>query len=987
MSSDPANSQPVPSYFLQEASELLQQIDAELQTLRQNFSVQKVHTLMRLAHTLKGAAASVGLDAIKTTTHSLEDAFRALCAPESVLEPAVEGLIFDAYDCLQLLLSAQLYNTQIDESDILDRMAVVVSQLQANLGEQFGQDAYLPTSADLGFDMTQSVFEVGVTQRLNDLETALANAQPDELRILLESHAEVFIGLAESLNLPGFGDIANAVLKALQKQPDQAVTIAKLALKDYRTGQALVLQGDRNQGGQPSHALRQLGGGRAAGLGQQSQGWWQRLWRRLNQPIGGAKPAPVAIAPPPAIGPAAVSGALDRMPEAPAAPVPAADTTARLSQLAQQPKPPILAESAPAASPSGPAVLRVPVEQLDQLNQTIGDLLTQQNQQALYNERLAAVLDSLQQRLSQQKLQLQQLQQWAIHSRREMTPVVRPSSVASQFDTLEFDEYSDLQLQLQAPLDNIVQQLESTEALELYLRQSTAAGEQQRRQVSGLRDILFNLRMQPLDSVFQRFPQVVERLVAQYGKPAKLKIRGGDVLIDKVIADKLYDPLLHLVRNAYDHGIEPLDQRRSQGKPGPGKIRLYGYQSGRYLMLELRDNGRGLDLEQIRAKAIENHIISPQQAQQLTPAQTAELIFEPGFSTAGEIDDLSGRGVGLDAVRSQVQALQGQVNVTHTPGRGTCFTLQIPSNLTIAKLLVCQAGQRLYALMADTLEQIVVPAARQLQGQGRDKVLSWRLKGKEQLVPIVSLAQVLDYQAALPDRNWDDPLPASAPILILRSQDRYVGLEVERLVGEQELAIRSLGQLEGMPAYVFGGSILADGRLSLVIDGAVLAAKALDPDGAATAFRRVPRHQLGFEERPVPVSQTILVIDDSVTVRQTLSQTLEKAGYRVVQAKDGGEGLQLLQHTQAAAIFCDVEMPGINGFEFLKRRQTRPEIAAVPTIMLTSRTGPKHRELADELGATAYLTKPYLGPQLLEVLAQVLQPGAPLQTVSEEDHG
>ncbi|MGD1949982.1 MAG: Hpt domain-containing protein, partial [Leptolyngbyaceae cyanobacterium] len=259
MMSDPVISQQVPAYFLQEASELLQQIDTELQTMRQDFSVAKMHSLMRAAHTLKGAAASVGLDAIKTTTHSLEDAFKALCVPDATLTTAVESLIFEAYDCLQLLLSAQISEAQIDESGILDRMANVVAKLQDNLGDQFGNAGYLPTSSELGFDMTQSIFEMGVTQRLDNLENALKTPDPDTLKSLLEAQAEVFFGLAESLNLPGFGEIAQATLTALNHQPEQVVQIATIALKDYRTGQNRVLQGARAQGGAPSSDLSDLG--------------------------------------------------------------------------------------------------------------------------------------------------------------------------------------------------------------------------------------------------------------------------------------------------------------------------------------------------------------------------------------------------------------------------------------------------------------------------------------------------------------------------------------------------------------------------------------------------------------------------------------------------------------------------------------------------------------------------------------------------------
>ena len=269
------------SVYLQEAASLLQQMEGEISTLHQNFTIQKVHTLMRLAHTLKGAAATVGLDAVKITAQTLECAFRALCTPDARLTATVESLIFEAYDCLQRLLSAQLANTTVDEFTTLDRVAVIGAKLQQNLGPRYAQNSQLPTATQLGVDVTQSVFESGVSEYLNELNQALTSANPDALTDLLRIQAEVFIGLAESLNLPGFGTIAQTTLAALKHHPDQVVQIAQLALEDYRIGQARVLKGDRNQGGQPSPALIQLSHQR------RSQGipWLNSLWQWLIQPV------------------------------------------------------------------------------------------------------------------------------------------------------------------------------------------------------------------------------------------------------------------------------------------------------------------------------------------------------------------------------------------------------------------------------------------------------------------------------------------------------------------------------------------------------------------------------------------------------------------------------------------------------------------------------------------------------------------------------
>ncbi|MEL6229320.1 MAG: hybrid sensor histidine kinase/response regulator [Cyanobacteria bacterium J06627_3] len=1013
MISDLAISQPVPAYFLQEASELLQQIDHELQTLRQDFGVQKMHSLMRAAHTLKGAAASVGLDTIKTTTHSLEDAFKALCVPDATLTTTVEGLIFEAYDCLQLLLSAQISAAQIDESGILDRMASVVVKLQQNLGDQFGQDGYLPTSTELGFDMTQSIFEMGVTQRLKDLEDALKTPEPEALKVLIQTQADVFFGLAESLNLPGFGSIAQATLTALNHHPSQVVQIATIALQDYRSGQNLVLRGDRTQGGAPSSALKELGTKPTSSKPSQHRkshtqknhhkaaksNWFSQLWRQLNQPIGksqstkstqtpfpltkaATRTAPIQTIKKPTNEPAKIkapeniweSAAVSALPE-----VMAASADQRLPARPTQLKPESLSTKntdLPVPNdPSREATLRVSIYHLEQLNHSIGELLTQQNRQTLCNERLSTAMKLLLTRLRQQQQQLHKLQRQTIQT---STPIHPTSSMPAEqlFDDLELDHYSELQLLVQASLETMVQQMESADAVELFVRQSNQTLEKQQRLVDDLRETLLEARMQPVGNVLQRFHQVLDRLSSQHRKPVTLRVQGEDVLVDKAIADKLYDPLLHLVRNAFDHGIETPEIRQNQGKAHKGQIQLSANQRGRYLVIKIQDNGQGLKLEAIRQKAIENQLITIPEAQRLTPDQISDFIFEPDLSTTDQVNELSGRGVGLDAVRAQLKALRGTVTVVSRPGQGTCFTLKIPADLTIAKLLLCQAGEKLYALMTDTIEQILIPKSDQLNTRNNKKILSLQVDEKAQLIPVIPLSDALTYNVSLPAPYWNQGKESSdtCPIILMRYKKRLVGLEIDQLLGEQELVIRSLGDMSTIPTYIYGCSTLPDGRLSLVVDGAALVLKILkgisSPEDKTASHQ--PRTLPGISKIPAASKQSILIMDDSITVRNTLTETLQKAGYLVLQAKDGVEGLQKLQQTEVTAILCDLEMPGMNGFEFLKVRQQTPELVSIPTIMLTSRTGVKHQQLAQELGATSYLTKPYLAPQLLATLAEVL---------------
>jgi len=1052
MTTDLSVSDQTYQYFLQESAELLQTMEDELQDIRLAFSVQKVHNLMRAAHTLKGASASVGLDAVKKTTHSLEDVFKALCHQDTVISVEMEGLIFQGFDCLKLLMSAQLAEAKIDEADILDRMATVVTRLQQMLGDRFGQGGHLPTSSELGFDMTQSIFEVGVAQRIETLAEALENPEVEELTELLETHVEVFIGLAESLDLPGFGDIAKTTKVALEQSPDQVLEIAAVALADYETAHAAVLAGDRTQGGSPSAELQQFCGDHAPtpsendsakDNGQTTQlspetsqaGWFHQLWQLITHPIGNPEQttkrekkdqnstqseqtnlATAKTARSEQTDPGFQSGST-AVTASSAEPLPdlssllnignsndsagSTDTTVELPQLTL----PTEATSSSAnaitqspetkSSPSNNATIRITVDQLDQLSQSVGELLTYQNRQALYNEEVTDLVKKLLNRISQQQQQLNQQRNKTLtdpisapHSTTSQPAQTAPSTSAlssttySHFDAIELDQYSDVQLLAQSFLEETVQQSESAEAIDLFIRKSGQAIEKQKRLLTSTRETLLTARMLPLEQVFQRFPAAVERLKAQHHKQVEVLIKGGDVLVDKVIAEKLYDPLLHLVRNAFDHGIEDPASRQQQQKAATGKITIEASQQGRHLVINVKDDGQGLNLEIIRQKAVENQIITEEEEAALTSVQTVDLLFETGFSTASEVDDLSGRGVGLDAVKAQVRSLQGWVTVSHQAGEGTCFTLQIPSSLTIAKLLLCQAQGRVYALIADAIEHILMPSASQVRTWDGGKTLTWQTNDEEHLIAVNNLAQVLHYASPMPKHQFTDsrsdlPTTATNPVILLNHQNNLVGIEVDQLIGEQELVISPLGKTITPPDYLYGSSILPDGQLTLVLDGVMLAKIITDQrskgsiDISLEESADTPTHRNQHE--PVFVKKLILTVDDSITVRNSLADALQKADYQVIQAKDGAEALQQIErYPGIQAILCDIEMPGMNGFEFLKARQQNPRIAAVPTIMLTSRAGDKHRLLTKALGATGYLTKPYLTPQLLATVADAI---------------
>ena len=639
--------------------------------------------------------------------------------------------------------------------------------------------------------------------------------------------------------------------------------------------------------------------------------------------------------------------------------------------------------------------IRISIKHLDQLNYSVGELLTSQNRQSLQTEQLQVNVRVFLTRLKQHRQLLNQL--WETQSSpTKPQKIQQPRKYKSRKHTLPKGNAS----LIQSLLDNTVQLTEAAEAVELFTRQSGQMIEQQRQLLSNSRDALIEARMRPLSEIFGRFPRVLQQLQTLHNKRIALKVRGTEVLVDKVVAEKLFDPLLHLVRNAFDHGIEPIEVRQKLGKPEKGQIELCAYNQGRYLVIEVRDDGKGLDFERIRRRAIENQRISPENSLYLNQSQLIDILFEPGFSTASHVSDLSGRGIGLDVVRNQLDALKGAVKVQSAPNQGTTFTLRIPLSLSIAHLLVCEASSKTYALLDSAVEQVLVPQVSQIQERNNCKVLRWSQERDEKLIPIYSLAEILDYGAtvfhslALATQPFADPKKNLKPVILIRHQDDLLGLEVDQLIGEQELVIRPLGSMITSPQYVHGASILADGKLALVIEGSILAQSVLEQQkdyvlDKSWATPSSPKLPLSLEQKSLPQSglpaspllapetkanARILVVEDSITTRQSLVLTLQKAGYQVFQAEDGQEGIEQLQHQVGIQlVICDVEMPRMNGFEFLRRCQQLPMLANIPVITLTSRRSDQFRLLASQLGAAAYVTKPYMEHKLLVMVADLLE--------------
>ena len=1033
MIDDPDIQNQVYQCFLAEASSLLPKIEQDLLSFLEEQSIDKVHSLMRNTHTLKGSAASAESETIRTVAHHLEDVFKALYNPEIIWDKELAALLWECYECLhqavtiEITGNAQELPHKKEQTEILNRVAIIFAKLKTKLADFFDREAPLPTSDDLGFDVIGSIFAESMQQELQQLAAILATKNSEQIASTLSSEAEFFIGIAECYHLSGLKELAQTVLTALEKNPNQVIQIAQLALKDFQQARINVLAGDRSRGGEPSPALRKLAKPPKSSprLDELVKATQLRLFPEIE--ISAVTPESVEpnheelgtivlpleqqdqdtseLREETAIEQVLQSIGANRQEFA----VPEGADFAHQSNQKQQKKTPISAFS----SPSSGKNVRVDLLQLENINYILGELLINHNQQILQTNQSQ---QNTQKALEQLQSCQQSLRQISNRANRyfsrgaEKLPQSLPESLTRErFDSLEMDTYSEMQVLLQSVMETMMQLQENIEAGDFSARQSQSMLNKQKKLLTNAQENMRQARMLPVAVLFNRFPPIVKQLVTIHDQPAQLELTGTHILIDKTIAEKLFDPLLHLLRNAIAHGIESTKIRLQQGKSETGRIRIKAYHQGNRTNIEVADDGRGFNWERIRKLGIEKQLLDPNQAELASESELAELLFEPGFSTAEQITELSGRGVGLDVVRSQIQKLQGSVTVSSVAGEGTVFSLHLPLVLITAEMLVCQSNGLTYALHLESIERVLQPEQNQISsqtlipGQPQQKFLLWEEGQERQKVPIRTLDSLLTYsfstdKFSVSTPNHDQKVGS---LIMLRQQGQLLCLELEQIITKQELAIKSFSKKPTLPSYIQGYSILSDGHLVMALDPLELVNQTWSQFKLERQARILPQpmtsfsavieqqmltsstdsseqllgstHGLDVTSNSILQGQSILIVDDSPTQRKLLVLMLEKAGCLVLQAEDGQTAItQLRQHPEIQLIICDIEMPEMNGFEFLYAYRQDSTLSNVDTIMLTSRSGVKHRQMAFELGAKAYLNKPYSEPELLGLLSNLI---------------
>lgn len=523
--------------------------------------------------------------------------------------------------------------------------------------------------------------------------------------------------------------------------------------------------------------------------------------------------------------------------------------------------------------------------------------------------------------------------------------------VTSDFGGLEFDRYDDFNIlarrmaEVSTDVGEVMAQLSGS-----IKRAREDMGLLQRLTLD-MRDEIARARIVPIGTPFTRFKRAVREMARATGKDVELVTSGEQTEVDTAVVERLVDPLVHMVRNSVFHGIEKTEVRVACGKPAKGTVYLHAAHRGNSVVIEVEDDGGGLDVEKIKTKAVAVGLIRPEQAPDLPYADALKLIFLPGFSTADQVGDQAGRGVGMDVVKRVIESMNGQIDIETEKGIGTKFTLSLPFTLLISTALLVRVGAERYAIPLSSIREVVLANPGAVQDVGGRPILQI---GDEAL-EVRSLGRLLGL--------GDSKVEGARPVLVARGATGVTGLAVDELLGRQEIVVKTLGTLRPFRQSYFGGaSIDPEGHVVLVLDiGRLLAGRTVELPGPAFAqpLLSADGSEAGETAGGAGGGPTrILLIDDSLSVRKFVGRMLERAGYEVETAVDGEDGVKKATARRYSVIITDLEMPKLNGYEVLQTLRQRSNTKSTPIMVMTTRAGEKHQQAAMSLGASGYLTKP-----------------------------
>jgi chemosensory pili system protein ChpA (sensor histidine kinase/response regulator) len=594
-------------------------------------------------------------------------------------------------------------------------------------------------------------------------------------------------------------------------------------------------------------------------------------------------------------------------------------------------------------------VIRVSRERLERLLNLVGELVIGRGRL----EQRLVVLEQLSNQVLVCKARMQEVVRTFEEKHQFSMPQVEPIPgepsllefrLPTDFSALEFDQYDDVNILARRVAEVSADVGESMSQLNGSIRKAREDMSQLQRLTLGIRDEIARARMVPIGTPFVRFRRAVREMARAAGKDVDLITSGEHTEVDTGIVERLVDPLIHLVRNAVFHGIELPSDRVARGKSASGTVYLNAIHRGNSVVIEVEDDGTGLDVEKIKARAVALGLVRPEISAGLSDSEAIRLIFLPGFSTVQDAGDQAGRGVGLDVVKRAVEAMNGQIDIETEPGVGTKFTLILPLTLLISVALMVRVGTERYAVPLPSIREVLLPEAGALQDvEGRPVV-----QLGEEAIEVRSLAALLHVTPSTTE--------GPTPVVVIRTPSGAVGLSVDELLGRQEIVIKSFGTLKPFRESCFAGATIdPEGCVVLVLDvGRLFADRAVEAPALLTTSLPGGSDARGSEvERP-----RVLLIDDSLSVRKFVGRMLTAAGYEADTAIDGEDGLLKASAGSYNLIITDLEMPKLNGYELIQLLRDRPETRNIPILVMTTRAGDKHRQMALGLGATSYIAKP-----------------------------
>ena len=611
--------------------------------------------------------------------------------------------------------------------------------------------------------------------------------------------------------------------------------------------------------------------------------------------------------------------------------------------------------------------VRVRSQLLDRLINDAGEVMIARSR---LDERVGSIKGSHQDLTQNLDKLRQQLRDIEVQAESQMQSRMQLSKEAgADFDPLEFDRFTRVQELTRMMAESVNDVATVQRAL---MRDVTGAEDDliaQGRQARDLQRDLLRTRMVEFDAISERLYGVVRRASKDTGKHVKLGLLGGTIEMDRGVLERMVPAFEHLLRNCVDHGIESAEQRQQAGKPASGTITVQVQQEGNDVAVSFQDDGAGLQVERIREKAVALGLIGTEESVDTTRA--AQLVFMPGFSTAEHLTDVSGRGIGMDVVRSEVQALGGRIETHSEPGQGTSFRLVLPLTTAVTQVVMLRAGEFSVGVPASLVEMVRRVNVQDLEAAYRSGEL---LDGDER-IPFFWAGAVWNQSP----RSLDAGTGKTRPVVIFRSASQRIALHVDEVLGHQEVVVKNLGpQMSRLPGLT-GMSVLASGAVVLIYNPVALAAvygdqiaklgaglPALLDEQTAQQLQlagasQAAGHRIAVNSQ-VPL---VLVVDDSITVRRVSQRLLQREGYRVETAADGLQALQKLQGEVPCVVLSDIEMPRMDGFDLLRNIRAQAALEQLPIIMITSRMAQKHRDLALELGANHYLGKPYSDEELM----------------------